>query len=540
VVPSNNYAFYLSGLEAIGNQIDGPNFYALAGSVTIDANGNVLGGEQDYNDGFGLTSPEPSGDTITGGKLTVNATTGQGKLTLITNNRNLGASGTETLGVQFVNAKHALIVQFDGSATSSGSMDFQTLPSTLSGGYAFTLSGVDTGYFPLVAGGVFSISGTTLQNGFVDINDNGTVTLKTPFTGTISAPDSFGRGTITGTLIATTFNYYIVGPEAIRIIDVDPSASGVNSDSGVGSAYGQGTDTFSDAALGPSVFGVESNSAGSLYAAAGMFTVPASGTFQGVADDNELGNGVVVPDSSISGIYSIASNGYGSLTIKSGDLGHVSALGIYLTDPNLNLNDPNNRTGGGGALVADLDPLVNGTGVGTGVLIPQTDTSTASFAGNYAFGAQEYNYDNFWEFDFVGQGSVSSPGGVLTLTGTGPVSDPGGLFDSGTAEETGATFSGTPLADTTNVGRYTLLRTNPTPNPLAITVGDNSAVPFNVVIYQASGGQLFWLNEDYDQASDNFYSVFLGSLQQQGSLTGLPAAKRGLAKSANRNRNNNQ
>jgi hypothetical protein len=95
VVPSNNYAFYLSGLEAIGNQIDGPNFYALAGSVTIDANGNVLGGEQDYNDGFGLTSPEPSGDTITGGKLTVNATTGQGKLTLITNNRNLGASGTE-------------------------------------------------------------------------------------------------------------------------------------------------------------------------------------------------------------------------------------------------------------------------------------------------------------------------------------------------------------------------------------------------------------------------------------------------------------
>jgi hypothetical protein len=39
---------------------------------------------------------------------------------------------------------------------------------------------------------------------------------------------------------------------------------------------------------------------------------------------------------------------------------------------------------------------------------------------------------------------------------------------------------------------------------------------FSVVIYQANGGQLLWLDEDD-------YSVFLGSLQQQGSLTALPA-----------------
>jgi hypothetical protein len=40
---------------------------------------------------------------------------------------------------------------------------------------------------------------------------------------------------------------------------------------------------------------------------------------------------------------------------------------------------------------------------------------------------------------------------------------------------------------------------------------------FELSIYQANGGQLFWLNEDYS-------GVFLGSLQQQGSLTGLPPA----------------
>ncbi len=144
---------------------------------------------------------------------------------------------------------------------------------------------MDPSYFPVVAGGVFSISGTNLQNGLYDLDDAGSVTLATPFSGTISAPDpSSGRGTITGTGIAVTFNYYIVGPEAIRIIDVDAT------DSVVGSAYSQGAGAFSNASLGSSVFGVEANSFGFVYAAAGMFTtVPGSGTFQGVADDAEEG-----------------------------------------------------------------------------------------------------------------------------------------------------------------------------------------------------------------------------------------------------------
>ena len=88
-----------------------------------------------------------------------------------------------------------------------------------------------------------------------------------------------------------------------------------------------------------------------------------------------------------------------------------------MTDPNLNLTDPNNTTSGlGGALIADMDVPLAG---GTGVLIPQTDTSSASFTGNYAFGSQVIN-DFCCEFDFVGQGSVT--GGMFA--GTGLVSDP--------------------------------------------------------------------------------------------------------------------
>ena len=195
--PPTNYSFFLTGLNT-----DYGSLYAVAGSVTLDGIGNVLAGKQDYNDAFLITSPEPSGDTITGGKLTVDPTTGQGTLTLITDNGDLGRGGTETLGVQFANTNHALVVQFDGSGTSSGSMDLQTLTSPLSGGFAFTLSGSGVAGGGASAGGVFSVSGTSIQNGLLDVDDAGSVTRGTPFTGTISAPDSFGRGTITGTGIA--------------------------------------------------------------------------------------------------------------------------------------------------------------------------------------------------------------------------------------------------------------------------------------------------------------------------------------------------
>jgi hypothetical protein len=510
---STTYSFYMSGLEAICGS---DNYYALAGSVTIDASGNVVAGEQDYNDGFGCTSPEPNGDTISGGTLAVDAS-GQGTLTLTTSNTNLGVSGTEILGVQFVNINHALVIQFDGSATSSGSMDLQTLPSTLNGGYAFTLSGVDPSYNPVSWGGVFSISGSSLSSGVVDVNDVGTVTTGTAFTGTVSTPDSLGRGTITGTGLADTIVYYVVGPEVIRIIDVD------SIDSALGSAFGQGTTTFTDASLASSVFTVDANIYGVEYAVVGMLTVPTVGTFQGVADNDE--EGMLYSGSPIAGNYSISDtvsavtyNGYGSLTITPTTLGYFTTAGIYMTDPNLNLNDPNNTTGGGGALVLALDPYFAG---GTGVVTPQTDTAPASFAGNYAFGAQDYYTGNpGWEFDFVGKGLVA--GG--NLTGTALVSDPFCFFIFSPGIYSAVPFSGAVTPDLLNAGRYTISLNG---------TAAGSLVPFQVVIYQSSGGQLFWLDEDTrvtypnDQIGND---VFSGFLQQQGSLTTLPAARRPAVK----------
>jgi len=504
VVTSKTYVFYLSGEE-------NPNTfaYSLAGAVKIDSTGNVLGGEQDYNDGVGVLSS----DAINGGTLSANSATGQGTLTLITNNSSRGVQGTETFGIQFVNVNHALIVQFDGTATSSGNMDLQTLPATLSGGYAFTLAGLDPTQLPVAFGGVFAISGTTL-NGSFDTNDGGAVTPDAALSGTLTAVDSFGRGTITTSSIYSAggtpvvLNYYVVGPEVLRIIDVD------STDSAIGSAFGQGVNATSatNASLGSSVFGIAGDSPNTFveFAAAGMFSTNApAATFSGIADDDELYNSTQVLASPISGAYTIGSNGYGSLTITGG-LGSINALGIYMTDPNLNLIDPNNTTSGlGGGLVVDMDP--NSTlSSGIGVLLPQTDPSSSSFTGNYAFGAQNFNVlSATGEVDFVGVGTVTN----LSLSGTGLVSDP--FLTLGTQPtNTGVQFSGTAVPDTNNPGRYTM-------SPLQVTVGTNPTL--GLAIYQASGGQLFWLNDDAN-------SVFLGMLEQQGSLAGLPAARRGSAK----------
>jgi len=79
---------------------------------------------------------------------------------------------------------------------------------------------------------------------------------------------------------------------------------------------------------------------------------------------------------------------------------------------------------------------------------------------------------------------------------------------------TTSTFTGTPQADATHAGRYTMSNSNSPQNPLAASINGGNGV-FDLVIYQASGVQLFWLEADTN-------GVFAGTLAKQGSLTGLP------------------
>ena len=77
---------------------------------------------------------------------------------------------------------------------------------------------------------------------------------------------SLGRGTITNNAgFPVSLNYYVVGPEVIRIVNVDAT------DTAVGSAFGQGSNpSFSNGSIRQSVFSLENSPTG--YAAAGQFS----------------------------------------------------------------------------------------------------------------------------------------------------------------------------------------------------------------------------------------------------------------------------
>jgi hypothetical protein len=529
---SNTYVFYASGQDSFEGF---ENYYAIAGAVTIDASGNVTAGEQDYNDGNGDTSPkEPTADTITGGTLTVNPTTGQGTLTLTTNNNSVGSPlGTEVFAVQFVNNDHALIAEFDGWATSSGSLDLQTATTASTGTFAFALSGVDPSYNSVAYGGVFNTTSGVTPNVILDINDDGSVKTDQTFTATSSTPDTFGRSTVTGisnpvTTTAITFASYVVGPEVMRIIDIDTDANPLGYDAAVGSAYGQGsTTTFTNAtfptpSVASGVFALLGQSS-EVYATLGEFTTNLSGGFtSGLADDNELDNGIAVEaDSIVTGssynFVGTAANGYGTMSITWGTTGpSVSTLGVYMVDPTLNINDPNNATSAdvGGALVVDLDGGGSAMPGGIGVITPQTSTATASFNGTYVAGFQDFNdYTCLTcEFDSVSLGTMTA-GAALSLTGD--ASDPFGLWTGTPAESTGDTFTSTPLS--VGTGIYSM--SAPNSNPLEATIDASAPFALNVDIYQASATTLYWLEFDND-------AVFLGPIEKQGSsLSGIPGAK---------------
>ena len=513
-VATNNFAFYASGEES--SQIP----YSIAGVVSIatDGSGTVISGEEDYNDGNGLTAPQPLGYVITGGALAIDSSTGLGTLTL-----NLatnvayefpGVMGVETFAVAFSNANHAIITQFDGTATSSGSLDLQTSTATPFGSYSFVAIGAGTSGEPVADGGVFAVDGSGNLTGVVDVNDGGTAAIGTPIpagAAQLTPADSLGRGFVTGTTgIATAVNYYVVGPEVIRIINVDTT------DTGVGSAYGQGaTPNFSNGSIGTSVFSI----GGSLseYAGAGQFTtdagdakprsgsriregVPVTNNFTGVGDLNEL-DVYELSAAPFTGTYSINNAGYGSASVDD-TFGDVAALGIYAIDPNLNIIDPNSSTSTGGALLAEMDDTL----VGIGLLVPQTDTAGGHFQGAYTFGAQGLTDADDDEFDFLGEGSLVDH----SFNATGSLSDPLGALTGTAVESSNVTYTAT-VGGGGRPGRGKM-------SAFSLASPDFDG-PFilDVTTYQANGGLLFWVDIDDDD--------YFGGYLEQNTLSTSDAVK---------------
>ncbi|MFZ0737253.1 MAG: hypothetical protein WBL70_08180 [Candidatus Acidiferrales bacterium] len=480
------YAFYLSGLDVDND------FYAAAGSVTLDGAGNVMAGEEDLNDD--VYGAAVVGDSLTGtytvgndgqGTMILNATTGGVADPLV------GVAGTQTLGFTVVNNNHLLITEFDGAFTSGGSMDLQTaaaFTAGLSGNYAFALQGY-LGTTPWVVGGVLTSTGTS-STGTADQNIGGTVTSGGTG-GVVTTPDANGRGTFV--LGGITSAYYVVGAEAVYFTDID---SGVVDS---GQAYGQGSaPAFSAASLtGVYVmsqpYGISDD--GEL-ALAGQFTPDGVSAIAGVVDYNDDGFIPLEPlPDTLAASYAVAASGYGSITsaVVTNDT-DFTTYGLYLTDPTLNIVDPNNTSGAGGALIVELDAFT----LGQGFIVPQTSTSTV--AGNFAVDSNGFNFTTTTADVIDATGQVLSDG-AATFAGTAAVNDLSLITDTLT-ETSGETLAGAFTADTTNAGRYTL----------ALTV-NGAATANSEVFYQASPALSVHVDVDSATAYTNISSGVLAQQQ---------------------------
>jgi len=463
------YTFFANGTDAFGEP------YSVAGSVVLG--GAKIMGEQDY---FDLTTGNVfPADPIVSGSLSVGSD-GRGSLSLTPT-----SAPPETFSITIVNNKHILITEFDTNAAANGSFDFQTAPTSVpTGGNAFALFDAFDAY---TLGGVLTSSGSDVTASEVDDDVAGVPTydfaLSCPGC-TITAPDAAGRGTIIlidpnfGTPV--TLAYYVVGPEAFDLIESDSVAFLT------GAMYGQGAGGFSAATLAKPFAFAQSGLANSflgVYAEAGQFTGDGTSALSsGVADTN-FGDGSPVEAGSLTAgsSYFVHANGYAGVTLSGANTAGIANLGVYLVDPAINVADPNNPSGGGGAVLLDLDT----NSLGIGIVAPQA--IGAAFVGNYAFDQNGFATLSLIPYGLVGQ-IVSS-----------------GTSFTGFADYNQLTVSQTPAVTVT--GPYAPDAANPGRATAQVTI--NGAVPpNNVTTYQASNALLF----DVDIDATN---IALGIIQQQ-------------------------
>ncbi len=485
---TGSYTFYLNGFDANGFA------YSVAGNVVLDGAGNITGGEQDYVDTGTPTIITDDPITPATGVVTV-GDDGRGSITLTPT-----TAAPETLSFTVVNNNHALIIEFDANATSGGSLDLQTAPTSIpTSGNAFTVNDIEDAF---VFGGVVTSDGaSTFTTGEADDDSQGTVNFDfDPSPGSsFSGTDAAGRSTISlfDATAGTTLQFasYVVGPEAFRLIEIDGLAFAA------GSMYGQGTagSGASAASLTGSYIFTEAGRTAvglGIFGAAGQFTTDATSAFTaGVADAN-LGDGtpVLAGDLVTGTTYFVNPDGYGGIALGApldATAPSLADFGVYLTDPNLNLADPNNTAGGGGALTTNLD--VNS--LGDGIVVPQT--TGASFAGNFAFnqdGAAE-TATSFDFFDFVGQ--VLSDG-VSSYAGLADDNDIG----TNGGQSAGVSVAGTFAADTANPGRATG----------TVTV-NGATTAQTLTFYQASSA--FTVHVDVDSTAAAVGIIGTGVAEQQ-------------------------
>ncbi|HEV8075288.1 MAG TPA: hypothetical protein VGP66_05540 [Candidatus Acidoferrum sp.] len=372
---NGQYAFSMSGVD-----LNSGAYIARVGSFAADGQGHVTAGLEDVLD---LGSGSPASQlTFSNGTYQIQAN-GRGVIVL-----NVSGGGALQLSASLQSSSQGYLVQTDGLASTSGSVELQKplqfSANAINGKYVFDFSGISfAGTTPSVISlvGEFGADGNgNVTGGTADVNDSAFApTGATVLTASIYQLDTngngtnFGRGTMT--LDGRTFAFYIVDNTRVELLEEDSFGGS----SGPAILQTGVIPTQNSGFSGSFAFltgGSETTGNFGPIARVGRFTADGAGGIGTISffENNDGNTTQLTPSSGISNTsYAIdtsnAGSGRGTFTFRNSSVGTVTYV-FYLSSPTR-------------AAIQDVSAAV----VTDGTMVSQSAASftAASLAGNYSF-----------------------------------------------------------------------------------------------------------------------------------------------------------
>ena len=479
---TGQYAFSMSGRNSGTGA-----FIGRIGSISADGKGHITSGLEDV---LNLDTGAPASQlTFSDGTYQIQSS-GRGLIVL-----NLTAGGTLQLSLALKSNVQGLVVQSDGAASTSGSLNLQT-PAQFSGNamngkYVFSFSGISfAGAPPSVIStvGEFAADGNgNVTGGTVDVNDgsfkpSGAISL-TPTTyqlDTNGNGTNFGRGMMT--LNGKSYAFYIVNSTRLAMLEED-STGGAEGDAilQIGAIPAQNSDL-----KGSFVFltggSIATGNFGPIARLGRMNTDGLGGVASVVFDENGDGNNTHISESSnlSNATYSIdtanAGSGRGTFTFHNSSTGTVSYVFYFYSPTRAVLQDVSASIVSDGELMAQSGA-------------PFTTTSTA---GNYIFnwGGLQLVNPSPYEEQFVGQGAQTNVGNN-NLSGLADYLEIGLNSTNTSGVNLNASISGT----------LTINGDGTQDNTYKIAVGGSTGFTINFKAYVADNSDIFLICYDGDRTT---------------------------------------
>jgi hypothetical protein len=232
-IPASALTFTMSGSDV--SQLP----LVMAGFMTSDGASAISAGFQDYNDAGTVASVTP----FTGSYTAIAG----GRTVLTLNSIYNGDNGVLSPTVKFAaypTSGGIQLLEVDSAGITGGIAFAQTGTSFPSSqGYGLNLAAINagngTGSFEEDDIGEFTLSGSTFK-GLDDINDEGSLTIGTTFSGTLTPdPAVAGHGSGVSTSNQFNFNYYVVNSSTVLILETDSNQLGLGTFQLQGATQGQ-------------------------------------------------------------------------------------------------------------------------------------------------------------------------------------------------------------------------------------------------------------------------------------------------------------